>query len=222
MNKPADAPSAQSHNTPPPALHPVIPLTPPLSGKTRKHLLPGVFLGLLLASLPLVPGNEVRNGFAVIEAQLAYSGSAYLVNASLDYRFSKPAIQAMEHGVPLTLVIRLALERQRRYWLNETVLSASRRLHVSFHPLTQSYHIVYEDTGFTEKFARFTTLTEYLGTLRDWQIPSNNGLHSGGHYTAKLNVNLDIEALPLPLRPAAYLSPRWHLESPDYLWQIAD
>ena len=41
-------------------------------------------------------------------------------------------------------------------------------------------------------------------------------------YRAGLSVRLDIESLPLPLRPVAYVTPAWYLESPVYKWTFAD
>ncbi len=171
-------------------------------------------------SLPY-PVNDTRHAFNVIEARLTSTGQTCLVDAGLDYRFSQPVIEAMEQGVPLTLVIRFSLVEPRDYWPDQTLIAVSRRLHVSYHPLTRSYRIVYPDTGVMEHFATLTTLIEYLGALRDWQIPAVCTLQTGHHYTARLGVTLDIESLPLPLRPLAYLSPDWHLQSPLYPWLVA-
>ena len=39
-------------------------------------------------------------------------------------------------------------------------------------------------------------------------------------YSVRLQASLDIEALPLPLRPLAYVSPSWHLSSEWYTWDL--
>ncbi len=189
---------------------------PSFSALPRLLLLMLLILSTDLASAATAP----RPGVDVLNARLSYSEGRWVVNADLDYRFSKPAKRALDHGVPLTLVVHLQLERQRPYWWNETLLSLSRRLNISFHPLTQSYRLVYEDTGVSENFAAYTTLLEYLGTLRDWPLVTLRQPEPSQHYTARLGVSLDIEALPLPLRLRAYINPEWHMETHPYLWHF--
>ncbi|MGI9211809.1 MAG: DUF4390 domain-containing protein [Methylococcaceae bacterium] len=193
---------------------------PPLSthGKGLKPLL--AVLVLLCGGCSLVPGTD-RNGFEVIEARLSHTGKLCLVDANLDHHFSSAVIEALEQGVPLTLVRHFKLSRIRYFWLDEPLVSVSRSLHLSVHPKTRIYRIVYSDTGVVENFSSLTTLIEYLGSIRDWPITTPDHWHPDQTYQASLRITLDIEALPLPLRPIAYLSPDWHLESPRYLWRVA-
>jgi hypothetical protein len=176
-----------------------------------------VLLSLFLA----LDGYCADYGFRILKAELVPSGPTYVLNADIDYRFSEPAIEALRHGVPLTLVVHLKIKRHRRYWLDETVLAETRRLRIRYHPLARSFQIVYEDNGITENFAGLTTLLEQMGTIRDWSVPGAERLEKGQEYRASLAVSLDIEALPLPLRPIAYISPSWYLGSSWYQWRVA-
>ncbi len=159
-------------------------------------------------------------GFRVLSAELVPSEGQYLLNAAIDYRFSDPAIDALEHGVPLTLDVRLKVQRHRNYWLDETVLSESRRLHIRYHPLAKSYQILLESGAAPSSFASLTALLNALGEIRGWRMPLER-LPPGPEYWAALSVKLDIEALPLPLRPIAYVSPSWYLGSPWFRWRVA-
>ena len=40
-------------------------------------------------------------------------------------------------------------------------------------------------------------------------------------YTLAIRAKLDIEALPAPLRPVAYVSPSWRMSSGWYEWNLA-
>jgi hypothetical protein len=45
-------------------------------------------------------------------------------------------------------------------------------------------------------------------------------LDSDAAYRGRLRARLDIEALPSPLRPLAYVSPSWHSTGEWYEWPL--
>jgi hypothetical protein len=159
-------------------------------------------------------------GFAVKRAELVPVYGAYVLNADVDFRFSQPAIEALEHGVPLTLVVRFKIKRHREYWLDETVFSESRRIWLRYHPLAKSFQLIYEASGVPQNFAGLSALLDTMGEIRGWRVVPVDALEKGKEYTANLAVSLDIEALPLPLRPVAYVSPSWYLGSPWFQWRV--
>lgn len=177
----------------------------------------GFLVGLLLAFDAVCADY----GFRVVRAEFVPSGQIYTLNADIDYRFSESALEALRHGVPLTLVMRLKIKRHRHYWLDETILSEIRRFRIRYHPLGKSFQIIHEG-GNTESFASLTALLEAMGAVRGWFALPSNRIVEGNRYDASLSVDLDIESLPLPLRPIAYVSPSWYLGSSWYRWRVAD
>ena len=159
-------------------------------------------------------------GFVVKRAELVHRGDSYVLNADVNYRFSQAAIDALQHGVPLTLVAHFKIKRQRSYWPDETILSQSRKFRIRYHPLAKSYQLLNEDRGVPQSFAGLYALITAMGEIRGWTVAPVTPLEPGNEYWASLAVNLDIEALPLPLRPVAYVSPSWYLGSPTFRWRV--
>ena len=62
---------------------------------------------------------------------------------------------------------------------------------------------------------------ERLGRLESIPIIARERLSAGADYAARIRARLDIEALPSPLRPIAYLSPKWRLDSGWFEWRVA-
>ncbi|MEJ2528926.1 MAG: DUF4390 domain-containing protein, partial [Gammaproteobacteria bacterium] len=52
-----------------------------------------------------------------------------------------------------------------------------------------------------------------LGDIQGMPVIKHSQLEKGKIYRVGLRASLDIDALPLPLRPMAYLSPSWNLSS---------
>ena len=69
----------------------------------------------------------------------------------------------------------------------------------------------------------FTTLQEglkQLGVLNDLKL-ALAPMPTAGEFSLELRVQLDIEALPAPLRPVAYTSLSWRLNSGWSTWKLA-
>jgi hypothetical protein len=178
----------------------------------------GLLLGLFLAT-DAFAGDS---GFRIVRAELALEGGSYVLNADVDYQFSEPAIDALKNGVPLTLILSLKIKRERTYWWNETVLNERRQLRIRYHPLAKLFQLVHDNGGVPQNFASLNALLDAMGTIRGLSVMPADRLRQGERYRASVAVWLDIESLPLPLRPIAYVTPAWYLDSPRYQWLVAD
>lgn len=178
-------------------------------------------LWLLLCAGP-VRGEDAEYGFRVLWAELVPAGETYVLNANVDYRFSEPVTEALENGVPLTLTLRFKIRRDRGWWLDETLFSERRSFIVRYHPLAKSYQILSETSGLPQNYASLSALLNALGEIRGWRALPVGSFDADERYYGALAVGLDLEALPLPLRPVAYVSPSWYLSSSWYEWPVAD
>ncbi len=59
-----------------------------------------------------------------------------------------------------------------------------------------------------------------IGEVRQLPVVAASALEPGRPYLLSLRAALDIEALPLPLRPRAYLSQDWNLSSEWSRWRL--
>jgi hypothetical protein len=182
---------------------------------------PGGLLSLALLSLALLePAARASDGFLIQNAELVRVGTDYVLNADIRYDFSPAAIEALEHSVPLTLLLRCHVARVRANWWNETVVDYHRQLQIRYQPLGQLFQMNFDDRENRQSYTTLHSLLEAMGTIRRLPVVSAETLHAGETYRAELSVRLDIETLPLPLRPTAYLSPSWYLSSPTYRWSF--
>ena len=75
--------------------------------------------------------------------------------------------------------------------------------------------LIYGDTNSTLAGA-----LDAIGRLHDFPLIDRALLKPPGNYYGRLRASLDIEALPPPLRPVAYLSTDWRLGSTWYAWSL--
>lgn len=180
---------------------------------------------MLLALLLLLPERLLwagDYGFEVLRAELVQVAGNYALNADIDYRFSDPAIDALKNGVPLTLALRIKIARDSAHWWNRADIDERLLFRVRYHSLAKLFQLVQEESGALHNFASFNALLEYMGSIRELPIAPLDRLANGQRYRARIAVDLDIESLPLPLRPVAYVTPAWYLGSPWYRWSFAN
>ncbi len=168
--------------------------------------------------------NADGYGFNIQRAELLRdeSGKVYLLDADIDYRFSEPAIDALRNGVPLGLVLHIMIKQESGWWWGETLLDEKISFRIYYHSLSKLYQIIYENNDSPRNFVSFNALLETMGSIRELPVLQSILLEQGERYRASLTVGLDIESLPLPLRPVAYITPAWHLSSPQYKWTFVN
>ncbi len=187
---------------------------------TRPHL-PRV-LSLLLAlltQLVAIPATA-RDDFNVRDVHTHLENGVYLLNATIDAKFSAEALEALENGVPLTIVIHFQVRCVKAWLWEDSLLDQQRRYVIRYKPLADGYE-VYPLPG--EHGRRFVTREAALrafGELTDLALINQDRLQPDTDYEVQIKVFLDIEALPLPLRPIAYLKPSWQLASRWSKWPL--
>lgn len=159
-------------------------------------------------------------GIFIRQANLTTREGETIVSADVEYEFTPTALEALDNGVPLTLLVEISLLRERPYWFAETILEEQRRIQLRYHPLAKSYLVVDQTSGAVQSFASLSAVKDVLSRIRGWRLADAGKLETGQSYEARLSLKLDIESLPLPLRAVAYLSPEWHLSSPVLSWRV--
>jgi hypothetical protein len=135
------------------------------------------------------------------------------LDADISYALSDEAQEALQNGVPLTFVTHIEI-RDNAAWIWQPDLIERRlRSTLTYHPLSALYELHQLDSGDTQQFATRDAALRALGELRALQLIPSSELRRGASYTVRLDTYLDLEALPLTLRPLAHLTPAWHLDS---------
>lgn len=177
-----------------------------------RHLL--LLFGLLFA-LPLHAAD-----FFITGINTRLHENVYLLDAHVDYRFSDEALNALDNGVPLTFELSIEIERKRKWWLDSEVASLQQRYHLQYHPLSHQYLLQNLNSGAFYAFQSLSSALDAMGTLQDFPLLDAQLIEKDEKYEVLLHAELDIESLPSPLRPLAYISPAWRLNSDWYTWSL--
>ena len=187
----------------------------PGPGRPWGRLLWWLALPALLLAWAVFAGN-----FRVTQVQTRLVEGTFTLDAQIDYRFSPEALEALNNGVPLTILMQFQV-RPRDAWIwDSSVTELQLRYAIRHKPLSDTYE-VYRLPGTSGRtFVTPAAAIAALGEIRGLELIEQGRLDPKTAYEVQLKVSLDIEELPLPLRPTAYLSGSWKLASPWTKWPL--
>jgi len=152
--------------------------------------------------------------FTIRDAQTRLVDGVYQLEADLHYQFSDPIHEALDNGVPITINVQIVVERQRDYLWNKAVISLQLHHTIEFHALSGQYIIRNLDSGSQQNFRSLNSALLTLGEVRELPLLDKSLLKDpDAAYQVRLRSEIDIDALPAPLRPVAWLSYEWKLIS---------
>ncbi len=178
------------------------------------------FSWLLVIGLLADPVHTLAAGFHVKRVETHVVDDVYLLDARMDLELGGAPLEALENGVPLDIVVDIRVLRERAYWPDEHVATLTQRYRLEYHALSTRYVLTNLNTSVSQTFDYLDDALSAIGTLNDYPLIDRGLLRVGEQYRGTLRARLDIEKLPAPLRPLAYLSSQWRLSSNRYLWSL--
>ena len=122
------------------------------------------------------------------------------VQLSFATRFELPqgVEDALQKGVPLHFMAEATVFRDRWYWFDRKVTTASRSWRLAYQPLTRKYRM-----SFGALNQSYDSLADALAALRsagDWKIAEPAQIEDGSHHYVEFRYRLDTTQLPRPMQ----------------------
>jgi hypothetical protein len=161
--------------------------------------------------------------FRLTELQPRLSAGALVLAGGFELTLGPKVEEALAKGIALQVVIEVQLYKHRSWLWNQTLEERILRRQIRYHALTGQYVVnpKQADSDVAESFATLTEALRFMGALNDLTLPLAQPPDPEGDYRVRLRARLDIESLPAPLRPVAYATPSWHLNSGWTTWKAA-
>jgi len=161
--------------------------------------------------------------FTVAAVQTRNEGEMLVMDADIGYGFSAEALEALDNGVPLTLEVHILLRGTDDWVWGRSLVDQRLRYFIRYKPLSERYLVspLPGDSGMGADYVTRDAAIAAVGRIDGLQLVSKERLRkAGGAFKLWVKAFLDIEALPLPLRPMAYLFPAWKLSSGWTQWPL--
>ena len=128
--------------------------------------------------------------------------------------------EALENGVPLTFETHVQMRRASAWIWESDVVEHRLRTVLRYRPLSGLYELRNLRGDERLAFATRDAALRALGKIVAMPIVRRDELDLDDEYVVRVGVRLDIEALPLPMRPMAYLKRDWSIASEPWEWRL--
>ena len=120
------------------------------------------------------------------------------------------------------MIIHIDLFRERFLLWDPQIHDWVLRRRISYHALSRQYLVTghRRDPDAIESFTSLEAALANMGSLDDLQFPLAGGAQDQVQYYLRVRASLDVDSLPAPLRPVAYTSLSWRLNSGWTLWNV--
>jgi hypothetical protein len=178
-----------------------------------------VLLGLAL----LFTARTDAANFGVKNVKVMLDQRVLLVNARFDLPINPRIEEALSKGIAIDVVIDVNMAKHRWWWRNRLITDQTLRRRIQFHALSRQYLV----SGLhardpSESFGSLTQALAHAGTLDEFRIflTAKKEIEADARYLLLLRARLDIEALPMLMRPLAYATPSWRLNTGWTEWPV--
>lgn len=185
----------------------------------RNFCLSACLCGVLLWLLPF-SGYADEFAAEVKQAKITLQSDSYVLSADIVYQLSEKAKEALQNGVPLFWNIQVKMLQHRNVLWDKTLIDTAIRYRIQYHALLNMYRVRNEGNGEVYNFSTLSAALDLMSAVRNFRVIEKAELAPEKQYLCAVKVNFDREALPLPLRPIAYIDPQWYLSSDWTLWPL--
>ncbi len=144
----------------------------------------------------------------------------YRLGAHVDFDFNETLYDALHNGVPLLIELRIEVLQERAWLWSELVAELRQRFQLQYHALSRYYLVRNFSSGAQYSFRTMNEALEYIGNVYDLPLIDAKLLEPKQNYEVRMRADIDVEALPTPVRLWAYLGSAWSLKGNWKQWPL--
>jgi hypothetical protein len=171
---------------------------------------------LMLLSAPTARAESM--GLSSLRVEQAVDG--LYVSAILRFELPPAVEEALLKGIPITFTAQAQLYRDRWYWYDKSIITATRQLRLSYQPLTRRWRLALADGDGSAAgaglgaSASFDSLAEALQSLKriaGWKIVDASEIELDARHNVDFRFRLDTSQLPRPMQIGITGNADWNL-----------
>jgi hypothetical protein len=172
------------------------------------------------APIAPTPAESDPGAFQVRAANTELRDGVYFLSATISYRLSTEARDALQAGVPLGVRLDVEIFHPRRWWFDNENSTLVQAYQLEYHALSERYIVLNVNSGNQESFGSLEAALDHLGKIDRLPLIDAALVEDDREYDVRLRAVLDEEQFPGPLRLLAFWRRDWSIASEWYRWPL--
>lgn len=170
--------------------------------------------------LPLLAAGVVQASgpFAVQSAFVNVHEGIHELDARVIYPLTDDVRTALANGATVRIALQAVIERQRRYWLDATLVDAILHRELSWNSVSQRYILRDLQRGEQDSFVALDEALSSAGVVKGWKFANLPALDADASYKISVRAAYRSSKLPDALRALAFWSDGWSARSEWKSW----
>ncbi|WP_218242071.1 DUF4390 domain-containing protein [Comamonas fluminis] len=176
---------------------------------------------VLLFCAVALPSRADTVGPDISAMQLSRTDEGLFLSASMQFDLPSQVEDALRQGIPMYFTAEVQVQRERWYWSDQQLGTATRYYRLTHQPLTKRWRLHISNTAFASSGTglalgqSYDQLDEALGAIQRisrWKILEPTQLSATSGVSVQLRFRVDLSALPRPLQIGALGRSGWNLQ----------
>ena len=146
--------------------------------------------------------------------------NSYYLDARIDFKPHDDVLEALDHGVDLDIDIIIKVKEKRKWLWDRLYKEEIIKFKLDHLPLSNVYIITNVGNSQQRQFDTLENALKYLGTLDRYFLFNSENIDDDANLVGLLKARLNVENLPPPLKPVAFILNKWQSDSEWRHWTI--
>ena len=177
-------------------------------------LFPGILLILLSTSVWAAEEIIVEH----VSSELVENG--YYLDAQISFNLHDDLLEALDHGVDLDIRIIVKVKEKRNWLWDRVYMQDTIKFKLDHRPLSNVYIVTNVRKSEQRQFDTLENALKYLGKIDHYFLFNHANEADDPGLTGLLKAEMNVDNLPPPLKPVAFLSNKWQMDGKWRRWTI--
>ena len=146
--------------------------------------------------------------------------NSYYLDARIEFNLHDDLLEALEHGVELGINIMIKVKETRNWLWDRVYKQDTIKFKLDHRPLSDVYIVTNVRKSEQRQFDTLEYALKYMGKIDQHFLLDNDNITDEPGLTGLLRAEMNVDNLPPPLKPIAFLSNKWQMDGKWHRWTI--
>ena len=170
--------------------------------------------------LLLSAGVCAAQGITVEHASSELADNSYYLDAQVNFSLHDDLLEALDHGVDLEIRIIVRVKEKRKWLWDRVYKERTLKFKLDHRPLSDVYIVRNVRKSERRQFDTLENALKYMGKIDRYYLMNDKKITDASGLTGLIRAEMNVDNLPPPLKPIAFLSNKWQMDGKWHRWTI--